>query len=307
MKGRAKALPFFADRAMTASIVIQLLVAGLSIGSIYALVGLGLVLAFKGTGILNFAHGELVALGAYVALFLTVILHLPYWQVFILSLVIMALIGAAFERVLIKPLLRAPSFTIVVATMAIGLMIKNALRLSWQESIATLPSPLDDMSFRIGEVNINPQYLWIIGCSILITASLALFFRKNLTGKALQAVAQNQEAARLMGIRVSVVFPLTFAISSVLAGLAGILFSPLVGIQPEMSSIILKGFVAAILGGINSLLGCVVGGLLLGILETFGGAFIGGTFKDVTAFVILMAVLLFRPNGIFGKAEARRV
>jgi branched-chain amino acid transport system permease protein len=292
---------------MTASIVIQLLVAGLSIGSIYALVGLGLVLAFKGTGILNFAHGELVALGAYVALFLTVILHLPYWQVFILSLVIMALIGAAFERVLIKPLLRAPSFTIVVATMAIGLMIKNALRLSWQESIATLPSPLDDMSFRIGEVNINPQYLWIIGCSILITASLALFFRKNLTGKALQAVAQNQEAARLMGIRVSVVFPLTFAISSVLAGLAGILFSPLVGIQPEMSSIILKGFVAAILGGINSLLGCVVGGLLLGILETFGGAFIGGTFKDVTAFVILMAVLLFRPNGIFGKAEARRV
>jgi branched-chain amino acid transport system permease protein len=307
MKGRAKALSFFADRAMTASIVIQLLVAGLSIGSIYALVGLGLVLAFKGTGILNFAHGELVALGAYVALFLTVILHLPYWQVFILSLVIMALIGAAFERVLIKPLLRAPSFTIVVATMAIGLMIKNALRLSWQESIATLPSPLDDMSFRIGEVNINPQYLWIIGCSILITASLALFFRKNLTGKALQAVAQNQEAARLMGIRVSVVFPLTFAISSVLAGLAGILFSPLVGIQPEMSSIILKGFVAAILGGINSLLGCVVGGLLLGILETFGGAFIGGTFKDVTAFVILMAVLLFRPNGIFGKAEARRV
>jgi branched-chain amino acid transport system permease protein len=292
---------------MTASIVIQLLVAGLSIGSIYALVGLGLVLAFKGTGILNFAHGELVALGAYVALFLTVILHLPYWQVFILSLVIMALIGAAFERVLIKPLLRAPSFTIVVATMAIGLMIKNALRLSWQESIATLPSPLDDMSFRIGEVNINPQYLWIIGCSILITASLALFFRKNLTGRALQAVAQNQEAARLMGIRVSVVFPLTFAISSVLAGLAGILFSPLVGIQPEMSSIILKGFVAAILGGINSLLGCVVGGLLLGILETFGGAFIGGTFKDVTAFVILMAVLLFRPNGIFGKAEARRV
>jgi branched-chain amino acid transport system permease protein len=292
---------------MTASIIIQLLVAGLSTGSIYALVGLGLVLAFKGTGILNFAHGELVALGAYVALFLTVFLHLPYWQVLILSLVIMALIGAVFERVLIKPLMRAPSFTIVVATMAIGFMIKSALRLSWQESIATLPSPLDNISFRIGDVNINPQYLWIIGCSISITALLALFFRKNLTGKALQAVAQNQEAARLMGIRVSLVFPLTFAISGVLAALAGILFSPLVGIQPEMSSIILKGFVAAILGGFSSLLGCVVGGLLLGILETFGGAFIGGTFKDVTAFVILMAVLLFKPNGIFGKAETRRV
>jgi branched-chain amino acid transport system permease protein len=305
--GAEQRLGPFLDRAMTASIIIQLLVAGLSTGSIYALVGLGLVLAFKGTGILNFAHGELVALGAYVALFLTVLLHLPYWQVLILSLLIMALIGAVFERVLIKPLMRAPSFTIVVATMAIGLMIKNALRLSWQESIATLPSPLDGMSFRIGEVNVNPQYLWVIGCSISIYALLALFFRKSLTGKALQAVAQNQEAARLMGIRVSLVFPMTFAISSALAALAGILFSPLVGIQPEMSSIILKGFVAAILGGFNSLLGCVVGGLLLGTLETFGGAFIGGTFKDVTAFVILMAVLLFRPNGIFGKAETRRV
>ena len=206
---------------MTVSIIIQLLVAGLSTGSIYALVGLGLVLAFKGTGILNFAHGELVALGAYVALFLTVFLHLPYWQVLLLSLVIMALTGAVFERVLIKPLMRAPSFTVVVATMAIGLMIKNALRLSWQESIATLPSPLDDVTFRVGDVSINPQYLWIIFCSISITALLALFFRKNLTGKALRAVAQNQEAARLMGIRVSLVFPLTFAISSVLAALAG--------------------------------------------------------------------------------------
>jgi branched-chain amino acid transport system permease protein len=292
---------------MTVSIIIQLLVAGLSMGFIYALVALGLVLAYKGTGILNFAHGELVALGAYVALFLTVFFQLPYWQVLLLSMVIMALFGALFERVLIKPLMRAPSFTIVVATMAIGLMIKNALRLSWQEMIATLPSPLDNMSFRIGEVNINPQYLWIICCTIVITALLALFFRKNLTGKALQAVAQNTEAARLMGIRVSMVFPLTFAISAVLAALAGILYAPLVGIQPEFGAIIMKGFVAAILGGFNSLLGVVLGGLILGTLETFGGAFVGGTFKDVTAFVVLMTVLLFRPNGLFGKAESRRV
>jgi branched-chain amino acid transport system permease protein len=292
---------------MTASIIIQLLVAGLSIGSIYALVGLGLVLTFKGTGIFNFAHGEMVALGAYVALYLTVILHLPYWAVFVLSLLIMALFGVLFERLLIRPLMRAPSFTIVVATVAIGLMMKNAFRLSWQESIATLPSPLEGVSFRVGDVNINPQYLWIISCSIAIMTLLALFFRKNLTGKALQAVAQNQEAARLMGIRVSRVFPLTFAISSVTAALAGILYSPLVGIQPELGSIILKGFVAAILGGFNSLPGCVVGGIVLGVLETFGGAFVGGTFKDVTAFVILMVLLLARPNGIFGRAEIRRV
>jgi branched-chain amino acid transport system permease protein len=149
--------------------------------------------------------------------------------------------------------------------------------------------------------------LWVIGCSLLIMGLLALFFRTSLTGKAMLAVSQNQEAARLMGIRVSLVFPLTFAFGTAMAALAGLLMAPLFGIQAEMGSIILKGFVAAILGGFHSLFGCVVGGLVLGILETFGGAYFGGTFKDVTAFSLLMLILLVRPHGIFGRAEARRV
>jgi branched-chain amino acid transport system permease protein len=292
---------------MTLSIFVQLLVAGFSIGSIYALVALGLVLIFKGTGILNFAQGELVAVGAYIGLFLSVLCKLPYWQVFIFTLLIAAILGAVMERTFIKPLMRAPPFAVVVATMAIGLMIKNALRLSWQESIATLPSPLDGLRLQLGDVTINPQYLWVIACSLLIMGLLALFFRMSLTGKAMQAVSQNQEAARLMGIRVSLVFPLTFAFGTAMAALAGLLMAPLFGIQAEMGSIILKGFVAAILGGFHSLFGCVVGGLVLGILETFGGAYFGGTFKDVTAFSLLMLILLVRPHGIFGRAEARRV
>jgi branched-chain amino acid transport system permease protein len=292
---------------MTLSIFVQLLVAGFSIGSIYALVALGLVLIFKGTGILNFAQGELVAVGAYIGLFLAVIFKLPYWQVFILTLLIAAILGAVMERIFIKPLMRAPPFAVVVATMAIGLMIKNALRLSWQESIATLPSPLDGLRLKLGDVTINPQYLWVIACSLLIMGLLALFFRTSLTGKAMRAVSQNREAARLMGIRVSLVFPLTFAFGTAMAALAGLLMAPLFGIQAEMGSIILKGFVAAILGGFESLFGCVVGGLVLGILETFGGAYFGGTFKDVTAFSLLMLILLVRPYGIFGRAESRRV
>jgi branched-chain amino acid transport system permease protein len=292
---------------MTISIVLQLVVAGLSTGSIYALVGLGLVLAFKGTGIVNFAHGELVAFGAYSALFFSVILKLPYWQVFILTLLVCGLAGALLERTLIRPLMRAPSFTVVVATLAVGLMIKNLLRLSWQESVSTFSTPLDDLSLRVGEISINPHYIWITVCSFTIMGLLALFFRKNLTGKAMQAVSQNVTAARLMGIRVSRIFSLTFAVSSAIAGLAGILMGPVVGVESEMGAVILKGFVAAILGGFNSLPGCVVGGLTLGLLETFGGAFFGGTFKAVTAFVLLMFVLLVRPHGIFGRAEARRV
>jgi branched-chain amino acid transport system permease protein len=287
--------------------IVQLVVAGLSSGSIYALVGLGLVLANKGTGILNFAQGELVALGAYIALFFSIGLKLPYWQVFILTLIVAALAGGLLERTLLRPLLGAPHFTVVVATLAIGLMIKNALRISWPEAVSTFSSPLDNLRLQVGDININPQYLWITTCSLAIMWLLALFFRKNITGKAMQAVAQNVTAAQLMGIRVGLIFTLTFAVSTALAALAGILMAPLVGVSAEMSSVILKGFVAAILGGFNSLLGCLVGGFVLGLLEIFGGVYFGGIFKDATAFALLMFILLVRPHGIFGSAEARRV
>jgi len=292
---------------VTTSIVLQLIVAGLSSGSIYALVGLGLMLAFKGTGIVNFAHGELVALGAYAALFFSIVLKLPYWQVLLLTLLFCGVVGVLLERTAIRVLMRAPPFTIVIATLAIGLMIKNVLRLSWQEAVSNFPTPFDNLSLRIGDIAINPHYVWIITCSFVIMGLLALFFRKNLTGKAMQAVSQNTTAARLMGIRVSRIFSLTFAVSAAMAALAGVLMAPVVGVESEMGAVILKGFVAAILGGFNSLPGCVVGGLMLGLLETFGGAYFGGTFKAVTAFVLLMLVLLLRPHGIFGRAEARRV
>jgi Branched-chain amino acid ABC-type transport system, permease components len=288
-------------------VYVQLLASGLSTGSIYALVGLGLLLAFKGTGILNFAQGELVTLGAYTALFLTLFFHLPYWAVFLLTLLIAAVVGVLFERLLIRPLIRAPEFTIVVATLAVGMMIKNLLRNSWQETVSTIPSPFADVSLRFGEISVNPQYVWVTACAVAIMALLALFFRNNLAGKAMRAVAQNQTAARLMGIRVNRVFPATFALSAAVAALSGILIAPLNGIEPEMGNILMKGFVAAVLGGFNSLVGCVIAGFMLGILETFGGAFIGGLFKDVTAFSLLILVLLVRPHGIFGHAEARRV
>ena len=289
------------------AVYVQLLAGGLSTGSIYALVGLGLLLAFKGTGILNFGQGELVTLGAYTALFLTIFAHLPYWAVFILTLMIAGVVGVVYERFLIRPLMRAPEFTIVVATLAVGMMIKNVLRNSWQETVSTLPTPFTDLAIRIGDLRINPQYVWVTVCAIAIMGLLALFFRNNLAGKAMRAVAQNQTAARLMGIRVSRVFPATFALSTAVAALAGILIAPLHGIEPEMGNVLMKGFVAAVLGGFQSLVGCVVAGLLLGVLESFGGAFVGGLFKDVTAFGLLIVVLLFRPHGLFGQAEARRV
>lgn len=292
---------------MPLAVNIQLLTSGLSTGSIYALVGLGLLLAFKGTGILNFAQGELVTFGAYAALALSQMLHLPYWAVFIGTLLIGAAMGAALERLLIRPLINAPEFTVVVATLAIGLMIKNALRLSWQETVSTIDTPFSGVYVRIGEISINLEYAWVTCCALLIMGLLALFFRNSLLGKAMRAVAQNQEAARLMGIRVSRVFTGIFALSAAIAALAGILIAPINGIEPEMGNVLMKGFVAAVVGGFDSLAGCVLAGFLLGCLESFGGAYVGGVFKDVSSFLLLTILLLVRPYGLFGRAEARRV
>jgi branched-chain amino acid transport system permease protein len=292
---------------MSVEIGLQLLIAGLSTGSIYALVALGLVLAFKGTGVLNFAQGELVTLGAYVALFLSTFAKLPYLWVFVLTLLAAGVFGVALERGLIRPLADAPAFTVVIATLAVGLMIKNVLRLVWQENVSTIPTPFGDAPLALGALRINPQYPWVIGCSVALMAALAVFFRSSLTGKAMRAVAQSQVAARLMGIRVGGMFALTFAISTIVAAAAGVLVAPLIGIHAEMGGVIIKAFVAAILGGFHSLIGAVVGGLLLGVLEAFGGAYFGGIFKETVAFSLLILILLARPHGLFGRPEARRV
>jgi branched-chain amino acid transport system permease protein len=292
---------------MPLGVYIQLLASGLSTGSIYALVGLGLMLAYKGTGVLNFAQGEFVTLGAYVALFFSLYFALPYWAIFLLALVVVAVFGVLFERLLIRPLMKAPEFTVVVATLAVSLMIKDGLRNLWPETVSTIPSPFADVSLRFGDIAINAQYLWVVACTLALMGILALFFTNNIFGKAMRAVAQNRTAARLMGIRVDRVFPATFAISAAIAALAGVLIAPLNGIEPDMGDVLMKGFIAAVIGGFNSLLGCVIAGFLLGVVETFGGAFIGGLFKDVTAFALLIVVLLVRPHGLFGQAEARRV
>lgn len=292
---------------MQLDVFLQLIVASLSTGSIYAIVALGLVLAFKGTGLLNFAQGEFVALGAYFALFLTLYTELSYPLVFLLTILATALVGVLLERALLRPLINAPVFTVVIVTLAIGLMIRNALRISWQETVSNLPSPVDGLSWAVGGARINLQYIWIIGASLLLLLLLALFFRLTKTGKAMRAVAQNQTAARLMGVPVGGIFSLTFGISAAMGAVAGILVAPLTGVEAQMGDVLIKAFVAAIVGGFYSLPGAVVGGLIIGLAETFGGAFFGGTFKNLFAFALLILVLLVKPHGLFGRAEVQRV
>ena len=291
---------------MTGTVFLQLAFSGVSVGSIYALVALALVIPFKASGVLNFGQGELVTLGAYTGLVFSQF-GLPYLVIVLGTVVTVALAGMAIERVLIRPIIRAPEFTLVIATFAIGILIRALIRLWWQDNTFEFDPPYAGTALRLGSVRLNPSFLVIIFCTLGLVVGLAAFFEYSRHGKAMRAVASNQSGARLMGIRVGGVFSSAWALAGGIGALAGLLLAPVIGINPEMGDLILKALVAAVIGGFTSLGGAVVGGVLLGLLETFAGAEFGATFKNIVPFAVLIAILLVRPQGLFGRPPVLRV
>ena len=291
---------------MTATLAFQLAIAGISVGSIYALVALAIVIPFKASGVLNFGQGEMVTAGAYIALVLTT-LALPYPVVFVLVVLIGAIGGIVIERALIRPIIKAPEFTIVIATFAIGLLIKGVISLRFGDSPAALDGPFGTDPLLLAGLRFNPTSLWIFVCMLLVTFAVIAFFKYTRLGKAMRAVSINAEAARLMGIRVDSVWRWAWAISTAIGALAGLLVAPVIGVNPEIGTLILRGLVAAVIGGFTSVPGAIIGGIAVGLIETFSGVFVGSTFKNLVPFIILMLLLVFRPYGLFGVAEAKRV
>jgi branched-chain amino acid transport system permease protein len=289
---------------MTWRVALQLALSGLSVGSIYAIVALALAIPFKASRVLNFAQGELVTLGAYIALVLTSY-GLPYAAMVPATLLVAAAFGILIERLFIRPIVGAPEFTLVIATFAIGLIIRALIRIHWQDDVFFLPAPYAGPAFAVGPLRVNPAYLVIIGSTAVLVALLVFFFQKTKLGKAMRAVAYDQTAARLMGISVSTVFGSAWALSAAIGALAGLLLAPVIGINPEFGHIIIKALVAAVIGGFGSLGGAVVGGLLLGILETYAGAMFGAALKEIIPFAILIAFLLVRPQGLWGATQVR--
>jgi branched-chain amino acid transport system permease protein len=290
---------------MTWPVAFQLALSGISVGSIYAMVALALVIPYKASGVLNFGQGEIVTFGAYTGLVLSQML--PFATVLPLTVLIAALFGIVIERLLIRPIIAAPEFTLVIATFAIGLMIRAAIRLHWQDNSFPLDAPYVGPPLSLGPLRVNPAYLVIIGSMTALVLALIRFFRASKFGKAMRAVALDAVAARLMGIGINSVFASAWAMSTAIAALAGLLLAPIIGVNPEIGNLILKALVAAVIGGFTSLGGAVFGGLLLGVLETFGGAFFGATFKNVVPFGILILLLLLKPHGLFGRAAQQRV
>jgi branched-chain amino acid transport system permease protein len=285
----------------------QLIVSGIAAGCLYALVAIGLVLIYKATDIVNFAQGESVTVGAYMGWLMVTELHMPYLPAMVMVLIGSALVGMLVERIAYRPLIKSPPFTVILATLAIGLLITNVIRLIFQDTPRNIPGVLSTEPLEFGGVLITPERLGIMVTVVIVVAMLMLFFRYSKLGKAMRATAQSQEAASLMGISVPGIFSKTWALGSALGGIAGMLIAPLVGINTELGGVLIPGFVAAIVGGFTSIPGAIVGGLMVGVLENLGGVYVSSSFKRVTSFIILIAVLMIRPAGLFGKPPRKMV
>lgn len=288
-------------------LVPQLVVSGIAAGSLYALVAIGLVLIFKATEIVNFAQGESVTVGAYMGWMLVTVLHLPYFPAIAAVMIGSALVGILVERVAYRPLIGQPAFTVILASLAVGIMIKNILRLIWQDTPRTISGAVSAHPIEIAGVFITPERLVIMLVVTIIVIGLVVFFRYTKLGKAMRATAQSQEAAALMGISVSGIFSKSWALGSALGGVAGVLIAPLFGINTELGVVLIPAFVAAIVGGFTSIPGAIAGGMIVGILENFAGVFISSAFKQVISFLVLIAVLMVKPAGLFGKPMRKRV
>ena len=231
----------------------QVLISGITLGSLYALVGLGFVVIYRATKVVNFAQGEMMMLGAMLALYFYSDLQFPYFMAFLLAVVLSGVFGAGLERFAYRPLLNAPVVTLILATVAVGQMIRAGVRILRGSEVSRFPSILSAEPFHIAGVAVTPLSLSIIAIAVLLVCAFMLFFRATKLGKGMEATSENREAAVLVGISVNRTFSLVWAISSGLAAAAGVLLAPLIIITPEMGTTGIKGFIGAILGGFNIL------------------------------------------------------
>jgi branched-chain amino acid transport system permease protein len=289
--------------------VLQLLLAGVAQGCVYALVALGFVLIYKATETVNFAQGDLMMLGGFFALTASVIMGWPYWATILFAVAAMAAVGMLIERVVLRPVLGQPAFTVVMLTIGVGYVLRGVVTMvpGWGTDTYTFPTPFADGTFRIGEVIIAVQQVAVIVMTAALVAVLYVFFRFSKLGVAMQATSQNQLAAAYMGIPVRRVNMMIWGLSAGVAAFAGILLAPVTFVHSNMGFIGLKAFPAAVVGGFGSVPGAIVGGLIIGLVEAFAGRYMPEGFKDVAAYVVVLAVLMLKPSGIFGETAKKKV
>ena len=288
--------------------VIDLVIIGISVGMVYALVALGISLIYSGLDIVHFAHGEIYMIGAFIGLTLYKTVGLPFIPAFLLAVILTGLVGVFIERVFYRRLTSGGGgYTVagmgmVIAGFGMSIVLQNVAFLVWGPK--PLPFPVSfGMPVEIGNLALPMSYIWIIVTALVLMFVLNLVLKKTMIGLAIRAVAYNKEIAYLSGVNVPLMISMIFGIACALGGAAGILIAPINYVQVQMGiGVLIKAFAAAVVGGFGSLPGAVLGGLLVGVVESLGAAFISGTYKDVYAFVLLIAVMMVKPSGILGVA-----
>jgi branched-chain amino acid transport system permease protein len=285
----------------------QILVSGITAGAVYALVGLGFVVLHRGTRVVHFGLGDQLTMSAYLVVMGQLFLGLPFWAAVGLSLVLSAGFGLLVERTVMRPLGRSPLLVMVMATLAIGAALREGLRAGMGPLPWPIPFLLTPAPFSVGDLVLVPANLAVVGVALAVVLGLFLMLRFTRFGRAIVAVYENPTGAAIVGISVPGVHARLWGLASVLAAVAGILVAPLITLSPDMGTIGIKGFAAAVLGGFVSLPGAIAGGVLLGIVETAAGVYVSSALKDVVSYGLLLGAVLLLPQGLFGRALARKV
>ncbi|MEA3292664.1 MAG: branched-chain amino acid ABC transporter permease [Pseudomonadota bacterium] len=286
---------------------LQFLATGITIGATYALVALGFSIIYNASHVINFAQGEFLMLGGMSTVYLTG-LGLPLPLAILLGVALTTLAGLALEKFAIEPAKNADIVQLIIITIGASIFLRGVAQLLWGKEFHALPAFSGETPIKIGGAAIQPQSLWVLGVTLVIVVLLQLFFTRTRLGKSILGTAYNRLAAKLVGINTRFVLLISFGLSAMLGAIAGIIIAPITFTSYDIGIMLgLKGFVAAVLGGLGSGTGAIVGGLILGIAEAMTAGYISSEYKDVVPFVLILFILFFLPNGLFGVRDTERV
>jgi branched-chain amino acid transport system permease protein len=290
---------------------LQLVVSGIAIGGIYALVALGFVLIYKSTDVLNMAQGEMLMIGAWFSYSLIVDYRIPFIPAFLLTLVFSLVLGLAIERAALRPLIGQPVISVIMVTIGLSIFLRAVVIAIWGTQYQRYPTPIQDSVVNLGPIPVAEVYVWSLVVCLLLVGGLTLGFRFTRMGIAMRAVADDQQAALSVGISVRRVFATAWVISAVVSSIGGILLANIQGVGIGLSAVGLKALPVSIVGGLDSIPGAIIGGILIGVLENLSAGYLdvplGGGVREVVPYVFLVLILLIKPYGLFGKERIERV
>ncbi|MDB5512075.1 MAG: branched-chain amino acid transporter permease [Enterovirga sp.] len=287
--------------------LLLLISAGLVSGAAYGMIAMGFALIYKATGVVNFAQGELVMLTAYVAFSIAGAVDLGFWSLLAVTVPIAMAIGLTLERIFIRPMLGEPAFAIVMVTIGLAVILRGVTIMIWGPDPLDFAAGLSREVITLGPIPFYPAQLYAIGCLAILVGLAYGFLRYTRVGIAMRAVAANETAALLMGVSVKRIHAVAWSLSSAIAAVAGILFAANFKLGPDMWFQGLRSFPALILGGLDSLIGAAIGGLIIGVVETLAQGYLGQGLREIAGFVVIVVILMVRPYGLFGARDIERV